>query len=41
MTWNAATVRASNWTAAPAVPEPSVALMGLLGIGMLIRRRKA
>lgn len=23
------------------VPEPSVALMGLLGIGMLIRRRKA
>lgn len=24
-----------------AVPEPSVALMGLLGIGMLIRRRKA
>ena len=28
----------STWQA---VPEPSVALMGLLGIGMLIRRRKA
>ena len=28
----------SSWTA---VPEPSVALMGLLGIGMQIRRRKA
>ena len=31
----------SGWTAVVAVPEPSVALMGLLGIGMLIRRRKA
>ena len=30
----------SGWTAV-AVPEPSVALMGLLGIGMLIRRRRA
>ena len=29
-----------GWFAA-AVPEPSVAIMGLLGIGMLIRRRKA
>lgn len=28
----------SNWQP---IPEPSVALMGLLGIGMLIRRRKA
>lgn len=28
----------SKWTA---VPEPSVALMGLLGIGMLIKRRRA
>ena len=30
----------SSWTPV-SVPEPSVALMGLLGIGMLIRRRKA
>ena len=29
----------SSWT--PMVPEPSVALMGLLGIGMLLKRRKA
>ena len=28
-------------TAIASVPEPSVALMGLLGIGMLIKRRRA
>ncbi len=31
----------SSWTKMEAVPEPSVALMGLLGIGMLLKRRKA
>ena len=31
-------VQSSSWSA---VPEPSVALMGLLGIGMLIKRRRA
>ena len=30
----------SSWTPV-AVPEPSVALMGLLGLGMLLKRRKA
>ena len=29
----------SSWT--PMVPEPSVALMGLLGLGMLLKRRRA
>ena len=35
----AAPTAGGGWYAA--VPEPSVAFMGLLGIGMLIRRRKA
>ena len=32
---------ASDGAAAVVVPEPSVALLGLLGIGMLIKRRRA
>ena len=36
--FTSASYSGKTWTA---VPEPSVALMGLLGIGMLIRRRKA
>jgi len=39
--FSAASYSGSSWTKMEAVPEPSVALMGLLGIGMLIRRRKA
>ena len=39
-TFSSSNYSGSSWTAI-AVPEPSVALMGLLGIGMLIRRRRA
>ena len=36
--FTSASYSGKSWTA---VPEPSVALMGLLGIGMLIKRRRA
>ena len=36
-----ATQVGSGWHKVVAVPEPSVALMGLLGLGMLIKRRRA
>lgn len=38
MAWTAQNVASASYAA---VPEPSVALMGLIGIGMLIRRRRA
>lgn len=38
VTFSASDVQGSSWTA---VPEPATAALALLGIGMLIRRRKA
>jgi len=43
-TWSSAGPASNSDTAAQgwkAVPEPSVALMGLLGLGMLLKRRRA
>ena len=38
-TFDSSSYANSSWT--PIVPEPSVALMGLLGLGMLLKRRRA